>query len=146
MSLHGGEYRDRPVRPYVITGGRTQPSRNTIRPETLLVAAGAGQQLPVSASTEERALLRMCRRLLSLVEAAAYLELPVSVVSVVASDLVDAGYLAMRTSGGDEASRAAHGPAAAAPGRPSRELLEAVLAGLHRKLGGGASGEAGWAT
>ena len=146
MSLQGGEYRDRPVRPYVITGGRTQPSRNTIRPETLLVAAGAGQQLPVSASTEERALLRMCRRLLSLVEAAAHLELPVSVVSVVASDLVDAGYLAMRTSGGDEASRAAHGPAAAAPGRPSRELLEAVLAGLHRKLGGGASGEAGWAT
>ena len=144
MSLQGGEYHDRPVRPYVITGGRTRPSRNTIRPETLLVAAGAGQHLPVSASTEERALLRMCRRLLSLVEAAAHLELPVSVVSVVASDLVDAGYLAMR-SGGDEASRPAHSPAAV-PARPSRELLEAVLVGLHRKLGGGASGGAGWAT
>lgn len=142
MSFQGGEYHDRPVRPYVITGGRTRPSRNTIRPETLLVAAGAAQQyLPVSASTEERALLRMCRRLLSLVEAAAHLELPVSVVSVVASDLVDAGYLAMRTSG-DEASRPAHGPAAAAPARPSRELLEAVLVGLHRKLGGGAPGGA----
>jgi hypothetical protein len=145
MSVHDGEYHDRPVRPYVITGGRTQPSRNTIRPETLLVAAQAEQQLPVSASTEERALLRMCRRLLSLVEAAAHLELPVSVVSVVASDLVDDGYLAMRTSG-DEVSRAARGAAAAAPARPSRELLEAVLAGLHRQLGGGASGGAGWAT
>jgi hypothetical protein len=145
MSSPGGGYHDRPVRPYVITGGRTQPSRNTIRPETLLVAAGAEQELPLSASTEERALLRMCRRLLSLVEAAAHLDLPVSVVSVVASDLVDAGYLAMRT-GGDGTSGAARVPAAAAPPRPSLELLEAVLAGLHRQLGGGASGSARWAT
>lgn len=99
-----GEYRDRPVRPYVLTGGRTVPTRNTIRPETLVVAA-PGRPLPVSASRTERALLGMCRRLLSLAEAAAHLELPVSVVVVVASDLVDSGHLAVRTPAGVPVSR-----------------------------------------
>ncbi len=123
-----GEYRDHPVRPYVITGGRTRPTRNTIRPETLLIAADSGEQLPVSATTEQRALLQMCRRLLSLVEAAAHLRLPVSVVSVVASDLVDAGFLTLR-SGGGEARPAAgqHGAPA-----PDRGLLREVLDGLRR--------------
>ena len=59
----------------------------------------------------------MCRRLLSLAEAAAYLELPVSVVVVVASDLVDSGHLSVRTQ-------------AAAP--VSREVLEELLHGLRK--------------
>src|ERR1700760_1705580 len=112
-----GEYRDRPVRPYVLTGGRTVPSRNTVRPETLVIAASPGKALPVSAGRTERALLGMCRRLLSLAEAAAYLELPVSVVVVVASDLVDSGHLSVRT------------PAVAPV---SREVLEELLHGLRK--------------
>jgi Protein of unknown function (DUF742) len=129
------EYHDRPVRLYVVTGGRARPSRNTIRPETLLIAADADRQLPVSASTEERELLRMCRRLLSLVEAAVHLDLPVSVVSVVASDLIDGGFLTVRgsseepPSGGAQADRDEFASA-----RPDRELLKEVLDGL-RKLG-----------
>jgi hypothetical protein len=95
MPSHG-HYRDQPVRPYVLTGGRAAPSRATIRPETLVVAAGQSQPLPVSAGRTERALLGICRRLLSLAEAAAYLGLPVSVVVIVASDLVDSGHLAVR--------------------------------------------------
>jgi hypothetical protein len=114
-----GEYRDRAVRPYVITGGRSRPSRNTIRPETLLVLADADRPLPATASREERALLRMCQRLLSLAEAAVHLELPVSVVSVLASDLVDAGYLAAR-SGVPRAEL------------PDRVVLQEVLDGLRR--------------
>lgn len=112
-------YRDRAVRPYVVTAGRARPSRNIIRPETLLVATDADRPLPVSASREERGLLRMCRRLLSLAEAAAHLDLPVSVVAVVASDLVDAGRLAARSGG----------PVAAGP---DRQILEEVLNGLRR--------------
>lgn len=126
-----GRYRDRPVRPYVVTRGRVHPTRNTIKPETLLIATTAGRTLPVSASSEERALLRMCHRLLSLVEAAVYLELPVSVVSVVASDLVDAGYLGARP-GVDEAFSDAGWPGSQS--RPDRALLQEVLDGL-RKLG-----------
>jgi hypothetical protein len=91
-----GDYRDRPVRPYVLTGGRATPSRRAIRPETLVVAAEPRRPLPVSASRTERALLGMCHRLLSLAEAAAHLGLPVSVVVVVASDLVDSGHLTVR--------------------------------------------------
>lgn len=112
-----GEYRDRPVRSYVLTGGRAVPTRNTIRPETLVIAASPSQPLPVSASRTERALLGMCRRLLSLAEAAAYLELPVSVMLVVASDLVDSGHLSVRTPVGTPVSR---------------EVLEELLHGLRK--------------
>ena len=112
-----GEYRDRPVRPYVLTGGRAAPTRNTIRPETLVVAASPGKPLPVSAGRTERALLGMCRNLLSLAEAAAYLELPVSVVVIVASDLADSGHLLVRTPAGVPANR---------------EVLEELLDGLRK--------------
>jgi Protein of unknown function (DUF742) len=111
------EYRDRPVRCYVLTGGRAVPSRNTIRPETLVIAVSPGKPLPVSASRTERALLGLCQRLLSLAEVAAYLHLPVSVVAVIASDLVDSGHLAVRTPAG---------PAV------SREVLEELLHGLRK--------------
>lgn len=128
------DYHDHPVRLYVVTGGRARPSRNTIRPETLLVVADTDRQLPISASSEERKLLRMCRRLLSLVEAAVHLELPVSAVSVVASDLIDAGFLTVRGSSGEPASGAQAEPQALRSPRPDRDLLQEVLDGL-RKLG-----------
>lgn len=116
----GGRCPDRPVRPYVITGGRARPSRNTIRPETLLAAAAdQGAPVPIGAGREQRALLRMCARLLSLAEAAAHLGLPVSVVAVIASDLVDAGQLTARSG----IPRA---------GRPDRKVLQEVLDGLRR--------------
>ncbi len=114
-----GEYRDRAVRSYVITRGRARPSRNTIRPETLLVVTDEDRPLPAAATHEERALLQMCGRLLSLVEVSAHLDLPVSVVSVLASDLVDAGHLTARSG----IPRAV---------LPDRALLQEVLDGLRR--------------
>ncbi|MGH3158757.1 MAG: DUF742 domain-containing protein, partial [Streptosporangiaceae bacterium] len=91
--------------------------------------------LPVSASSEERALLRMCHQLLSLVEAAVHLELPVSVASVVASDLIDAGYLTVRGSSGEPPPAGAQTePDELMYARPDRRLLQEVLDGL-RKLG-----------
>ncbi|HEY1702037.1 MAG TPA: DUF742 domain-containing protein [Trebonia sp.] len=122
----------RPVRPYVVTGGRARPTRNTIRPEMLLIAAPGGKELPVTASSEERALLRMCHQLLSLVEVAAHMRLPVSVTGVVASDLVDAGFLTMRLT--DEPPSDADRPLAGSPRptRPSRDLLQEVLNGLDK--------------
>ncbi|GAB3977696.1 DUF742 domain-containing protein [Actinoallomurus acanthiterrae] len=110
-----GEYRDRPVRPYVITGGRAAPTRNTIRPETLLIA-NTSRPLPVHATLEQRRLVGLCQGLMSLAEAAAHLELPVSVTAVVASGLVDDQYLSARTPAPD----------------PSREILQELLDGLRR--------------
>lgn len=113
------EYFDSAIRPYVLTGGRARPSRNTIGVDTLLVVVDPDKPLAISASREKRALLRMCTRLLSLVEAAAHLELPVSIVTILASDLVDSGHLTAR-SGIPEATR------------PDRDLLQEVLDGLRR--------------
>ncbi|MBE1486589.1 DUF742 domain-containing protein [Plantactinospora soyae] len=114
----GGAYRDSALRPYVLTKGRGRPSRNTIGMDTLVIATDPAPSLPLSAGRQERALLAMCRGLLSLVEVAARLELPVSVVRVLASDLVDSGHLTAR----------AGSPGAA---QPSRELLQEVLNGLR---------------
>ncbi|MFI6503052.1 DUF742 domain-containing protein [Nonomuraea typhae] len=113
-----GDYKDHAVRPYVLTGGRARPSRNTIGLDTLLVTE-PGRALPISASRQERDLLRMCRRLLSLAEAAAHLELPMSVATILASDLVDSGHLSARS------------PVPEAAG-PPRDMLEEVLDGLRR--------------
>ncbi|WP_046508797.1 MULTISPECIES: DUF742 domain-containing protein [Streptomyces] len=114
-----GEYGSGALRPYVITRGRSRPSRNTVGVETLLIAADPPCELPVSATREERALVRMCERLLSLVEASAHLELPVSLVKVLASDLVDSGHLSAR-SGVPQAVQ------------PDPQLLQEVLDGLRR--------------
>ncbi|MEU6261770.1 DUF742 domain-containing protein [Saccharopolyspora shandongensis] len=108
------DYRDHPVRSYVRTAGRSRPSRNTIWPQTLLVAT----EIPVSisASREQRMLLEMFRGVLSLAEAAAHLHLPVSLVAVIASDLVDSGHLCLRSQ----------------QSQPDMNLLEKVLAGLRK--------------
>ncbi|GAA0955873.1 DUF742 domain-containing protein [Actinocorallia libanotica] len=107
--------RRRPVPTYVVTGGRTLPTRNALSVHTLLIAVPE-RPLPPEAGGEQRALVSMCAGLLSVAEAAAHLELPVSVVTVLASDLVDSGHLHTR----------AHTAA------PSRGLLEEVLHGLQQ--------------
>ncbi|MCL2585733.1 MAG: DUF742 domain-containing protein [Streptosporangiales bacterium] len=112
-----GEYRDRPVRSYVVTGGRSAPTRNTVRPETLVTATSPGASLPMSASRTERELLGMCQHLLSLAETAAHLALPVSAVLVVASDLIDSGHLSVRTPAAEPANI---------------DILEELLNGLRK--------------
>jgi hypothetical protein len=112
------DFSDHPVRSYVITSGRAHPSRNTIRPETLL-RRDPELPVPVSAGRQARELLELCGGVLSLAEAAAYLKLPVSLVVVIASDLVDSGHLSIRSA-----------PPRHAP--PDRDLLEKVLNGLRK--------------
>ncbi|KAA9150318.1 DUF742 domain-containing protein [Amycolatopsis acidicola] len=110
------DYEDHPVRPYVMTAGRAHPSRNTVRPETLFLA-DPGARLPLTAGSQQRALVSLCRGVLSLAELAAHLGLPVSLVAVLVSDLVDTGNLVVRS----------------APGRarPDRDALEKVLDALR---------------
>lgn len=112
-----GEYRDRPVRSYVVTGGRSAPTRNTVRPETLVCATTPGASLPMSATRTERELLGLCQHLLSLAETAVHLALPVSAVLVVASDLIDSGHLTVRTPASEPANI---------------DILEELLNGLRK--------------
>ncbi|WP_346101461.1 DUF742 domain-containing protein [Nonomuraea maheshkhaliensis] len=113
------EYTDQAVRPYVMTAGRVSPSRNTVGVDTLLMTASDGPALPLTATREQRDLLAMCVRLHPLVEAAARLRLPVSVVTIVACDLIDSGRLRARS------------PVPQA-GRPDPRLLQELLDGLRK--------------
>lgn len=114
--MEAEEYRDHPVRSYVLTSGRAHPSRNTLRPETL-VRAAAGRRLPTD--RRERDLVRLCQGTLALAEVAAYLGHPVSLVAVLVSDLVDAGFLTIRSN---------HQPNVL----PEKDTLEKVLDGLRK--------------
>lgn len=111
------DYRDHPVRRYVVTGGRAHPSRNTIRPETLLVAK-PGTHLPATTGRVQRDLWEICRGVLSLAEAAAHLRQPVSVTLVLASDLIDSGHLSIHSTPSGSLTET--------------EILEKLLAGLKK--------------
>ncbi|MGW5689304.1 DUF742 domain-containing protein [Nonomuraea sp. NPDC003754] len=113
------DYTDQPVRPFVVTSGRTRPSRNTIGVDTLLMAAPDRPPLPLGAPREQHALLMICARLHPLVEAAARLGLPVSAAAIVACDLVDSGHLH------------AHSPIPEAE-RPWLTMLQELLDGLRK--------------
>ncbi|MEV7043942.1 DUF742 domain-containing protein [Amycolatopsis sp. NPDC051061] len=112
MSHSDDEYWPGPVPAYVLTGGRTHPKAR-LRPETLLSAL-LHRPVPDRTNPQKRDLLGLCRGQLSLVETATHLGLPVSVVRVLASDLIDEGLLSIRDAG------------------PKRELMEMVLAGLRK--------------
>ncbi|SFE66657.1 Protein of unknown function [Actinopolyspora alba] len=105
------------VRPYLITGGRAHPTRNTLDLTTLIQATRHAD--PALLSPEQRRTLRLCSGgSLSIAEIAAHLELPASVTRVLVADLVDQGHLATLSTEWQQ-----HGP--------DRELLQEVLDGLR---------------
>lgn len=89
--------------------------------ETLLETVDEGTELPLTANRHERMLWRMCRQRLSVAEAAAHLGLPISVVMILACDLIDAGYLTTRS----QVPKAQ---------LPDVSILQEVLDGLRRQL------------
>ncbi|MEV4560409.1 DUF742 domain-containing protein [Kitasatospora sp. NPDC049285] len=107
-----------PVRPYVITGGRSRPSRNVLEFESLVRSVPGAQLEPGALNREQQALLTICRELLSIAEVAAHLGLPISVVKVLVGDLWDLGAVQV-----------------VPPVRPAERaptaLLEEVLVGLR---------------
>ncbi|MFV2173210.1 DUF742 domain-containing protein [Actinomadura sp. LOL_011] len=116
-----GEYRDTPLRAYVVTGGRAAAPGARVGVDTLLKAvpppAVTAEPLPADAPPQLRALLRLCDGgVLSVAEAAAHLELPVSAVRVLVGDLVAAGRLQTHAGGFNE---------------PGIDLLKEVLDGLR---------------
>lgn len=103
------------VRPYAVTGGRTEP-RHQMRLASLLRArrgAAAG------ATPEAEQILGLCRQgARSVAEIAGTIRQPVLITKVLLSDLIDSGGVVMAV------------PTAE---RPSRETLEALLAGMQKK-------------
>lgn len=124
------------VRPHVVTGGRAHPTRNVFDLVTLVIATddlplhsggttsqNARHPLPrTGLSPEKLRILELCRGgALSVVEIAGHLSLPVGVVKVLLSDLVDNGHLTTRA-------------AAPAAQQSMARLLQEVLDGLRATL------------
>ncbi|GAB3107309.1 DUF742 domain-containing protein [Streptomyces calidiresistens] len=107
------------VRPSTITGGRTAPSRNTIDHATLVLPP-TNPPDQTDLGPEQQRVLRLCEPgVLSAAEISAHLDLPISVLTILISQLKDSGHVT---------TRSPVPPAAL----PDRQLLEEVLSGLRR--------------
>ncbi|MEV7543702.1 MULTISPECIES: DUF742 domain-containing protein [unclassified Streptomyces] len=107
---------DSPDRLYTLTGGRSRSGSDAFDLVTLVVA----ECDPVPGmQSEHAAILRMCRYPTAVVEVAADLGLPVSIVRILLADLLAAGRISARH------------PRATTYCLPDPELLEQVLVGLR---------------
>ncbi|MEZ0068004.1 hypothetical protein ABIA32_004028 [Streptacidiphilus sp. MAP12-20] len=124
------------VRPYALTGGRTRFGQ-VLLVETLISAVDYGAAVhsaaarqPVQAALPE--LERICAlcqgEMRSIAEVSALLKLPLGVVRVWVSDLVDAGRIRVH---GSSISVRAGGSPIGVPARPNRVVLERILGGLR---------------
>ncbi|MFE9608881.1 DUF742 domain-containing protein [Streptomyces sp. NPDC006012] len=131
LPVRGGDRRPARVRPYSLTGGRTRFG-HVLLVETFVAAAEAlesaeeRRELTQGDRTsrimpEMRAIVELCRRMRTVAEIAALLQMPLGVVRVLLSDLADQGKIRVYGTG------TGHGT-----GRPDRFLLERVLSGLRR--------------
>lgn len=108
---------DSPDRLFTLTGGRSRAGSDAFDLVTLVVT----ESEPTSGmQSEHAAILRTCHRPTAVVELAADLNLPVSIVRVLLTDLLDQGRISAR-----------HPRSAPAPGAVDPDLLEQVLVGLR---------------
>jgi uncharacterized protein DUF742 len=120
----GGKWVDRDagpvVRPYALTGGRTEPAGGDVLDLVALVVAVAGDRAVAAAgqSPEHRKILDLCRSPATLADLASATTLPVGVVRVLLADLIGQGLVTVP-------------PNQAASEQHSTELLKEVLHGLR---------------
>lgn len=114
---------DRLVRTYVVTGGRSSPSRNHFDAITLIsLTTSAAYLSRADLNPEHHTMLDvLAHSARSVAELGAAVRQPLSVVRILLADLMESGHIA---TGG----RILDAPEST----PDRTLLEAVLAGLHR--------------
>jgi hypothetical protein len=108
------------VRPYYMTGGRARPTQDDLEIEALVSTTAMGERSP-KLTVEQRAIIALCRDLLSVAEVSARLDLPLGVTRVLIGDMASAGLVIVHrpTSVGD---------------RPDLALLQRVLYGLQTNL------------
>ncbi len=116
MSRESDAARTLRVRPYMVTGGRTRATAD-IALETMIHTS----EDPVDRrlSTEEKKITKLCAEPLSVAEISAHMKLPLQVVKVLLSDLIDDG------------SVVTHAGVTDSGDRPDLALLERVLDGLQ---------------
>jgi hypothetical protein len=109
------------VRPYALTGGRTAPAGDTVLDLiTVVVASGqrAGRARSSALGPEHRGMLRLCQEPVTVADLAADLDLPLGVVRVLLSDLIQEKLISVQ-------------PRPTARPQASYNLLQEVLDGLR---------------
>ncbi len=104
------------VRPYVLAGGRSRPARDDLGLITIVLAHS--DRVADTLSPEHAAIARACQRPASVAEVSAAVDLPLMLVKVLLSDLIEAGYVTFRPPGDPSDT-------------PNPELLKAVLDGIR---------------
>jgi hypothetical protein len=106
------------VRPYTVTGGRTQP-RYKLAIEALVTATVLEPRDLSVLAPECQAILQFCRDWRSVAEISAVLRMPLGVARILVADMSADGLVRIHQR--DEAE-----------GRPDLNLLERVLSGLRK--------------
>lgn len=81
------------VRPYAVTGGRTDPAGDTVLDLITVISAADAAPRPAGLGPEHRALLRLCRAPATVADVAADIALPLGVVRVLLGDLIQKGVI-----------------------------------------------------
>jgi hypothetical protein len=105
------------VRPYTITNGRTPTDGAQLDLSTQVLALQLKQE-PAGLSPEHLAVMRLSRMPTSIAEIAAHVKLPLGVVRVLCSDLIEWGLVRTRS------------PSDRPAEKPDLETLQAVLDAL----------------
>lgn len=106
------------VRPYAMTQGRTRPGN----PELNMITMVSAVRVPTGGTVrtaEHDDVLQICQQPTSVAEVASHLDVPVLVVKVLISDLVDRGDVVIR-------------PPIHVTESPDTNTLRAVLEGIRR--------------
>jgi hypothetical protein len=109
----------RVVRPYAVTGGRTEPGDGgTLDLLALVLASRQPAESGVNLTPEHRRILRLCREQATVADIAADTTLPVGVVRVLLGDLIKDGAVTVvrRRAAGEQAGT---------------EVLQEILNGLR---------------
>ncbi|MGP4110688.1 DUF742 domain-containing protein [Streptomyces sp. 4N509B] len=105
---------------YVVTGGGEEDDSLVLDLVTLVVSRSAPS---AGAGPEQAAILRMCRRPLSVAEISAHLDLPFSAVNLLVADLLAHRHVEVRQTRAEQEL---------ASSDPDLEMLKALIDGLQR--------------
>jgi hypothetical protein len=81
------------VRPFIVTGGRTRPLHDGLRLETLIEALPAALSAPLQ--FEQRQIVELAQRPVSVAEVAARIGVPLGVARVLIADLYTGKYISL---------------------------------------------------
>ncbi|CAM4386805.1 DUF742 domain-containing protein [Nocardiopsis rhodophaea] len=84
------------IRPFSLTGGRTRPSRSDFAMTSQVVAVPTME--PAELEPEHLSIMRECARPVSVAEIAAHTDLPLGVLRILISDLLDRGHVMVHAS------------------------------------------------